>query len=202
MKVSGLKFDNPEEFNKWINNNIDYGIVYNGKKYREPNDLFDEHPDGLDPVFPTTERFLKDRMGHCWQFVELEREVFKQWKQYRTATFMIFITEKLSGKLLNSHSFLVYTERKNTDDCYYFESAFWPYRGIKEFNNIKNLYLYVMRSVVNNLLKQNDIMERDLNIHIFEYKPITPGMKNSEIVRNIEKTGRLVYDNKTRMTRT
>lgn len=124
------KIDNPKDLLEYMSKNIKYGFVgKNGKKYlvqtsEDWNDWYQECR------VQTGEEVLNTNVGTCWDQVELERLWFEK-NNYEIKT--IFIWFEVEEEY-PTHTFLLY---KKDNKWFWFENSFEIYRGIHEFNSIK-----------------------------------------------------------------
>lgn len=126
------KISNPEQLLEFMGQNIKYGFARkNGElcisqEPEEWNDWYEQC------VVQTGEQVLNTKVGTCWDQVELERLWFeKNHLEIRT----IFIWFEVDYKNdFPTHTFLLY---KKGNKWYWFENAFESYRGIHEFNTVK-----------------------------------------------------------------
>lgn len=81
----------------------------------------------------TPDELLVSKCGVCWDQVELERKLFSD-NNINFKTYFIYI---IDNDMLPSHTFLVYNDDKK---YYWFEHSWGEYRGIHEYNSIKNLF--------------------------------------------------------------
>lgn len=87
MKYKDVK--TPIQLLKYMEENIKYGFVDdNGKQYTPIN--IEEFQEACKTKYKLSspQRLLGVKYGHCWDFVELEREWFKN-HQYNFKTFYI-----------------------------------------------------------------------------------------------------------------
>ena len=121
-----------------IMNRIDYGYIDKDGKIRKEiieeefyNKWYLQSPDEL----------LESKIGVCWDQVELERELLKDY-----STFTIYI-EFENGK---SHSFLIF---RLDDKVYWFENSYMSYRGIHgPFNRIED----IIKIVIGHIKREED----------------------------------------------
>lgn len=122
-----------DDFLLFLNTKIQYGFIdKNNKVYKESE---------LNSVswiknyqLQTNERLLQTKIGHCWDFVELERFYF-DYHHIRNESYFI-----RDSDLTITHTFLIYYQDNNV---YYIESAWYKYEGIRKFNTKKQCLDYV-----------------------------------------------------------
>lgn len=126
--------------------NIMNTISYGYKDSNGYNLINDE--DKWDNLFKTTyklltpEEVLKLKCGTCFEQVELERKLFLD-RDIEVSTYFI-CTHAIDA--IPSHTFLVY---KNNNKYYWYEHAWDMYKGIHEYNSIKELLLSVKKYFIN-----------------------------------------------------
>lgn len=125
-------------------NSIEYGFLdENGKNIIEndPEKWDNEFYDFYYLLSPN--ELLEQKCGVCWDQVELERFLFEK-ENWKVKTFFICTYEN-DG--LPSHTFLTY-EKNNM--VYWFEHSWGKYKGIHEYNTLKELLLDVKKKFVQN----------------------------------------------------
>ncbi len=105
------------------------------------------------------EEVLKNKIGVCWDQVELQRYLFNK-IEYDVKTYFICYYDYVKNP---NHTFLVY---KKDNKYYWFEHSFHKYKGIYSFSTLKELFNDVKGKFVN----QEIIKEyKDEHILIREY---------------------------------
>lgn len=153
------------DFNDLLNT-FDYGLIDN-KKHKLITDFPDNKFINLYRTISPKD-FEKYKGGVCWDYVEYERYYFnKYFKDIKFKTYYIELKDMMSS----THTFLVFHYNNNS---YYFESSWYNYRGIYEFNNDNDIINIVLSRMIANDRKQN------IKVHgykIIEYnKPKKFGM--------------------------
>lgn len=110
------------------------------------------------------EEILKNKIGICFDQVELERYFFRE--HYKTSSYAIFTNHMV-------HSFLVL---EKNDQFIYFEHSSFNNKGIYIFNNINDLLGYV----VNCFIRDHRIKNID-KIKLVNYPEIKPMTTFDEI---------------------
>lgn len=123
-----------KKFNKYLNTNYKYGVIHNGKIITG-NELEDNFNFYDDYRSLSISEFEKYKTGVCWDYVHYEAKWFKD-HGYKYETYYIEVNDN-SGDC-PTHTFLVFY-LPNSSKAYYFESSWYTYRGIEEFNNINSL---------------------------------------------------------------
>ena len=125
----------PEQLISYMNSNIEYGYIgkNNHKKYYYNDinfnvDWFDEY------YLQSPEEIINNRIGVCWDKVEFEREWFEK-KKYEFKTIFICFDLKEENNF-PSHTFLTFKKKKK---WYWFEESWDTYKGIYEYNSLKEL---------------------------------------------------------------
>lgn len=133
-------------------NNIQYGWL---DKYNNKHNIVDEtYSDNYILEYPT--EVIKNKVGVCWDQVELERYYFK----YKTKTYFIVHYENECP----THTFLIF-EKNNK--YYWFEHSWKVFRGIHEYKYLDELLI----DIKNKFIKYELNNKYDINkLKIFEYK--------------------------------
>lgn len=123
----------------------------------------------------TPNELLKSKCGVCWDQVELERKLFQE-SNIDTKTYFIYIIE---NDMLPSHTFLTY---KLDNKYYWFEHSWNKYKGIYEYNSLKELLLDVTKKF------RNDHKEVKCNspLYIYEYSKPKDHIKCNDFYKYIE----------------
>lgn len=128
-----------------IMNTIEYGFLDENKQ-----NIIEMDPKKWDEDFYSfyyllsPSELLEKRCGVCWDQVELERYLFEK-ENWEVKTFFICTYED-DG--LPSHTFLTY---EKNEKVYWFEHSWGIYKGIHEYNSLKELLLDVKKKFVTNL---------------------------------------------------
>lgn len=133
---------------------INYGYLYEGEDISESEDL---------PKYYTLnspEKTIKDKMGMCWDQVELERMYFSKLNVETKSYFMCNYDEKF----FPTHTFLVLFMN---DKYYYFENAWMSYMGVEEFNSLNDLLREISSRFSRKCFINHDLKED--NIVVYEY---------------------------------
>lgn len=107
----------------------------------------------------TPDELLVSKCGVCWDQVELERKLFSD-NNINFKTYFIYI---IDNDMLPSHTFLVYNDDKK---YYWFEHSWGEYRGIHEYNSIKNLFDDVIYKFRNSHKEVSD----NPKVFLYEYE--------------------------------
>ncbi len=125
----------PQELLKFLDDNLTYGVVD-----KKGNKIFDSNLDEFqeacnnDWILQSPQQILDSGVGHCYDQVEVERAWFAQ-KGYNFFTFWISAYQPEIENSGFSHTYLVF---EDNNKWYLFEHADASFRGIYEFDNIKD----------------------------------------------------------------
>lgn len=111
-------------------------------------------------ILPSPKEIIGNKVGVCWDQVELERYYFKG-NDWNIKTY--FIVHYDNDKC-PTHTFLIF-EKGNK--YYWFEHSWEKFRGIHEYATLKNLLLDVRDKFIKYEL--NDVCEKN-NLCIYNYK--------------------------------
>ena len=132
-------------------NDIKYGwIDKNGSKRYDNDNFFDDYR------LESYEEVIKNKLGVCWDQVELERFYFE--KKYKVKTYFIVYYDNIKCP---THTFLVFKKNKK---YYWFEHAWEWYKGIHEYNSLDDLLL----DVKNKFIEELEVYEEKL-LKMYEY---------------------------------
>lgn len=178
MKYSEIK--TPEDLLKFMEENIIYGFVSKDNKiYKDPDSLEWNNDWYSECIVQDGEGLLETKHGTCFDQVELERNWFSE-NNYKFKTiFLCFKLDKPNN--LPTHTFLIY-EKNNK--YYWFEHAYFNYKGIHEFNSEEQLIEYVKDKQLEYAIETNRATLEDRKyITCYEYsKPL----KNLNIEKYIK----------------
>lgn len=122
---------------------IDYGWVdIDGNKYIDDFEDFSSKY-----LLQTPNEVIKNKVGVCWDQVELERYYFKN--NYNVKTYFIVYYD---GGKCPTHTFLTF-EKNNK--YYWFEHSWQTFRGIHEYDNLESLLVDVRDKFVNDFIDVN-----------------------------------------------
>ena len=111
-------------------------------------------------ILSSPEETFKNKVGTCFDLVELERTYFKNLDLKYNAYFMIYY----ESKRIYTHAFMVYEENEK---FYWFESSWENDKGIHEYMSLYDLLTDVRKEFV----KNNNIkfMDNDY-LCVYKYK--------------------------------
>jgi len=124
--------------------NIKYGWVD-----KENNKYIDEYETFSDKyILQSPEDIIKNQIGVCWDQVELERYYFEK-NNFNIKTY--FLVHYDNDKC-PTHTFLTF---EKNDKYYWFEHAWEKFRGIHEYNSVKELLFDVRDKFIKYELNDN-----------------------------------------------
>lgn len=134
---------------------IEYGwIDKNGLKHIIVDETFADNF-----IFQSPHEVLKNKIGICWEQVELERYYFKN-SPYSFKTF--FIVHYDNAKC-PTHTFLTYTK---SNKFYWFEHSWEKFRGFHEYKSLKELLNDIQDKFIKYELNNKYLKS---NLKIYEY---------------------------------
>lgn len=135
---------------------IEYGWL---DKYNKKHTIVDETFSN-DYMLQSPSEIISNKVGVCWDQVELERNYFKG-NDWNIKTYFIV---HYDGDSCPTHTFLTY---KKNNKYYWFEHSWERFRGIHDYNSEKDLLLDVRDKYINYEL--NNQYENE-NLVLHEYK--------------------------------
>ena len=152
---------------------IKYGWVDKSNNiYYGSNDLFSDNY-----ILQSPEEVLKNKVGVCWDQVELERYLFeKENIEFNT----YFITHYDNDKC-PSHTFLIY---KKDNKYYWFEHSWEIFKGIHEYNS----EIDAIKDVKEKFIKYEVKLEvfNPMNLCIYKYNKPKYHIKPIEFYKHCE----------------
>lgn len=136
--------------------NIEYGWV--DKKHNKYN--FENENFLNDYILQEPKEIIKNQIGACWDQVELERFYFKVNDWDIKTYFLVYYDDNKYP----THTFLTF---KKDGKYYWFEHSWERFRGIHEYNLLKDLLLDVKAKFIKYELNKNFIKD---NIALYEYQ--------------------------------
>ena len=146
-----------KNLNLQMNDTWDYGIILNGKKI---TDL--ENVDWSKYRTIPIDVLKKEKIGVCWDFVNYQHSFFKE-NGYQDETFMLVSRRSKNPEDILTHTFSIVTIG---DKKYWFESAKWNDRGVHEVKDYK--------TVINKFINDNYIRNE---YDVYKFDP--DGMDNN-----------------------
>lgn len=136
--------------------NIDYGWVdKNNKKHILVDETYSDNY-----ILQSPKEIIKNKVGVCWDQVELERYYFKG-NDWNIKTYFLV---HYDGDKCPTHTFLTF-EKNNK--YYWFEHSWERFKGIHEYKSLKKLLFDIRNKFIKYEL-DNDYVEENLVLH--EYK--------------------------------
>ena len=118
---------------------------------------------------------LNNKVGVCWDQVELERYLFAK-KNIKFNTYFIVY---YSDNICPTHTFLIY---KIDNDYYWFEHSWEKYRGIRKYSSENSALNDIKEKFINDELNNYD----DTNLFIFKYSKPRYGINLLEFYHHCE----------------
>ena len=152
---------------------INYGYKDNNNKiHNNVDDLFSDTYTLQNP-----KETLKNRIGVCWDQVELERNLFEKEK----INFNTYFIVHYDSKKCPTHTFLIF--QKN-NKYYWFEHSWNKFKGIHEYNTeleaLKNIKEKFIKYELNNNYNP-------MNLCIYKYSKPEYGITCLEFYKHCEK---------------
>lgn len=136
-------------------NNIEYGwIDKNNYKHKDVDNSYDNY------VLQSPKDVIKNKIGVCLDQVELERYYFKS-NDLNVKTYSLV---HYDGDKCPMHTFLTYEKEGKH---YWFEHAWEMFRGIHEYDSLKELLFDVQKKFINYELNGN---YEEKNLCLYQYK--------------------------------
>lgn len=136
--------------------NIEYGWV--DKNNNKHNIVDDKYSDNY--ILQSPNQIIKNRIGVCWDQVELERYYFKG-NDWNVKTYFLV---HYDGDKCPTHTFLTF-EKDNK--YYWFEHSWERFRGIHEYKSLKDLLFDIRDKFIKYELDNDYVLE---NLVLHEYK--------------------------------
>ncbi len=160
-------------------NDIEYGWLDNdNKKHNLVNEEF-----STNYILQSPKEVIKNKIGVCWDQVELERYYFKG-NDWHLKTYFIV---HYDGNECPTHTFLTY---KKNDKYYWFEHSWVVFRGIHEYSTEKSLLLDIKNKFIKYEL--NNMYENE-NLVLYEYKKPKYHISIDEFFNHCEKGKRIDF---------
>lgn len=154
---------------------IDYGYIdTKGKRHADPDDEF-----ASEYRLMPHDNIEKNKVGICWDLVEVERYYFNQLNIDFTTFFIVYYDKDM----LPSHTFLVFYDN---DKVYWFEHSWKKYIGIHEYDDLESLICDVKNKFISSL-EQESIDENCLCL--YEYLQPSVGITADQFYKYAEKQG-------------
>ena len=152
---------------------IEYGwLDKNNNIQKEVNNLFSDNY-----ILQSPEQVIKNKVGVCWDQVELERELFEK----KNIKFNTYFIVHYDNDKCPTHTFLIY---ENNNKYYWFEHSWEKFKGIHEYKNeleaLKDIKEKFIKYELNN--KYNP-----MNLCIYKYNKPKYGISCLEFYKHCEK---------------
>ena len=156
----------PEEFNKFLNKNFDYGYIKDGNIVKPgKNDNFKDYRT------ISLRDFLCYRVGVCWDYAEFEAWFFEKYLGYKMnyksplkdKEFSLYYIQIDNNKNCPSHTWLAYKDGSKVKS---FESSWLSHQGIKTFDSEKKMLEYYMNA------HEKSYNLKNYPMYAYKYKPI------------------------------
>lgn len=131
----------------------------------------------------TPKEVIQNKIGVCWDQVELERECFKK-SPYLAQTYALVYYDNQSCPM---HTFLVY---KKGNQYYWFEHAFKKYKGIHAYPTLENLLFSVRSKFIEEEIKGAFLNK---NLCLYEYFTLPKHSTCEEFYQHIEKSKNITF---------
>ena len=153
-------------------NDIKYGYVdIKGDIHNDVDDKFSEFYKLQSP-----DEVLKNKIGVCWDQVELERDLFKK----KNIEFKTYFIVHYDNDKCPTHTFLIY---KENNKYYWFEHSWEKYRGIIGYDS----ELDALKDIKNKFVKDELNNEYNyMNLCIYEYSKPNYGINVLEFYKHCE----------------
>lgn len=155
-----------------IMNDIKYGYLdINGNLHFDIDEDFDSKYKLQSP-----NETLNNKIGVCWDQVELERYLFEKENIEFKTYFIVYYSENICP----THTFLIY----NIDNNYYwFEHSWEKYRGIRRYSSENSALKDIKEKFINDELNNKC---DDINLFIFKYTKPRYGINLLEFYHHCE----------------
>ena len=161
-------------------NEINYGWVdKDGNKHVDDFDTFSD-----DYLLQSPKELLNNKVGICWDQVELERYYFSNCDcKIRTYFIVNYDNDNCS-----THTFLTY---EKDDSFYWIENSWEMFRGIYEYSSLKDLLDEVREKFIEQEIDDN---VSKYNIVIYEYSKPKYNISVKEFFKHCE-SGKVIENN-------
>lgn len=159
---------------------IEYGWVdKNGGKHELEDESFSDNY-----CLQSPKKMIENKLGVCWDQVELERYYFKG-HDLNVKTYFIVYYDNLTCP---THTFLTF---EKTGKYYWFEHAWKKFRGIYEYNTLKELLFDIRDRFIKYELNDNYQMH---NIMLYEYNKPNYSISVEEFFNHCESSNYIDFD--------
>ena len=159
-------------------NNINYGYLdINNNIHNDVDDSFKELYRLQDP-----KKVLQNKIGVCWDQVELERELFSR----SNIKFKTYFIVYYDNDECPTHTFLIY---ENNGHYLWFEHSWEKYSGIHMYNSEEEALKDIRSKFISSEL-ENDY--NHMNLCIYEYSTPKYGLDVSEFYKHCESGKKII----------
>lgn len=161
-----------------IMNDIKYGYMDNkGEIHNDANDEFSELYKLQSP-----QETLENKIGVCWDQVELERYLFKK----KNIEFKTYFIVHYDNDRCPTHTFLIY---KDNNKYYWFEHSWKKHRGITVYDS----ELEALKDIKDKFVKDELNNEYNyMNLCIYEYSKPDYGINVLEFYKHCENGNNII----------
>ena len=154
-------------------NKIEYGwLDKNNNIYKEVNNLFSDNY-----ILQSPEQVIKNKIGVCWDQVELERKLFKK----KNIKFNTYFIVHYDNDKCPTHTFLIY---KENNKYYWFEHSWKVFKGIHEYES----ELEALKDIKEKFVKYElNSKYNPTNLCIYKYNKPKYGISCLEFYKHCEK---------------
>ena len=128
-------------------------------------------------ILQSPEEVIKNKIGVCWDQVELERNLFEK----ENIEFNTYFIVHYDGDKCPTHTFLIY---KENNKYYWFEHAWKKFKGIHEYNSELEAIKDIKEKFIKYELKNN---YNSMNLCIYKYDKPKYGISCLEFYKHCEK---------------
>jgi len=174
----------PEDLLNFMSKYINYGFISNeGKRYIE-SDKFWNRDWYKKCIIQSGSGILKTKLGTCWDQVELERKWFKEHNYEFKTIFFWFNLPPTKNR--PTHTILAF---KNNNKWFWFEHSFFSYRGIYEYDSLKELINDVRTKHLKSAIKKGVANEKDLHsIEAYIYAKPKANLNVTDYLNHVKKS--------------
>ena len=133
-------------------------------------------------ILETPEEVLKNKVGVCWDQVELERKLFKKNNLNFNTYFIVYYGDKISP----THTFLIY---KIKNYYYWFEHSWERFRGVHKYKNEKEALIDITNKFIKYELNNN----KNDNLCLYKYEKPKYGINCHEFYKHCEQGEKITY---------
>lgn len=162
---------------------IDEIIKEMGKINYGYKDKYNKIHEGVDEMFAlnyvleTPDEVINNKIGVCWDQVELERMLFEKYKiKFNTYFIVHYDNDKCP-----THTFLIYEENNH---YYWFENSWEIFRGIHKYNSLNDALIDIKNKFIKYELNNN---YNSMNLCIYKYDKPNYGISCIDFYKHCEK---------------